>query len=169
MSYKNQELFTLHEHLGFTSRTGLHLQTWTSPPELDFTSGYLEIVRVAHLFSFLCCVFLLCLSLSCVLCTRCCQCLWIVCPCPVFCVPDIANVSGLLVFVLCFVYPMLPVSLDCLSLSCVLCTRCYLCLWMVHSWLPLWFSLTFICPVFCVPGVTSVSEWFILDYLFGFL
>jgi hypothetical protein len=158
MSYKNQELFTLHEHLGFTSRTGLHLQTWTSPPELDFTSGYLEIVRVAHLFSFLCCVFLLCLSLSCVLCTRCCQCLWIVCPCPVFCVPDVASVSGLLVFVLCFVYPMLPVSLDCLSLSCVLCTRCCQCLWIVC-----------LCPVFCVPGVTCVSGWFILDYPFGFL
>jgi hypothetical protein len=40
------------------------------------------------------------LSLSCVLCTQCCQCLWIV-------------------FVLCLVYPMLPVSLDCLRLvSC---------------------------------------------------
>jgi hypothetical protein len=25
------------------------------------------------------------------------------------------------------------------------------------------------CPVFCVPGVTSVSGLFILDYPFGFL
>ena len=37
---------------------------------------------------------LFCLSSSCVLCTQCCQYLWIV-------------------FVLCLVYPMLPVSLDC--------------------------------------------------------
>ena len=52
-----------------------------------------------------CCVFFI---LSCVLCTQCCQFLWIV-------------------FVLCFVYPMLPVSLDCLRL------------------------------VFCVPNVASFS------------
>jgi hypothetical protein len=41
-----------------------------SPPVL---SG----VRVAHLFSFLCCVFCFCLSSSCVLSTQCCQFLWI--------------------------------------------------------------------------------------------
>ena len=36
-------------------------------------------IRVAHLFSFLCCLFLLFFfSLSCVLCTQCCQCLWII-------------------------------------------------------------------------------------------
>jgi uncharacterized protein YhhL (DUF1145 family) len=67
------------------------------------------------------------LSSSCVLCTQCCQCLWIV-------------------VVLCLVYPMLPVSLDCLrpvscvpnvvsvsglSSSCVLCTQCCQCLWIV--------------------------------------
>ena len=34
-------------------------------------------VRVAHLFSFLCCVFCFCLSSSCVLSTQCCQFLWI--------------------------------------------------------------------------------------------
>ena len=88
---------------------------------------------VAHLFSFLCCVvvcfFLFCFffSSSCVWSTQCCQCLWIV-------------------FVLCLVYPMLSVSLDCLrpvsgvpnvvsvsglSSSCVLCTQCFQCLWIV--------------------------------------
>ena len=29
-----------------------------------------------------------------------------------------------------------------LSLSCVLCGQCYQCLWFVHFWLPLLFSLT---------------------------
>jgi hypothetical protein len=74
----------------------------------------------------------------------------------------------LFVFVLCLVYPMLPVSLDCpfliatsvfsnvyiqynpfivlfcLSSSCVLCTQCCQFLWIVHFWLPLRYSLTFI-------------------------
>jgi hypothetical protein len=39
--------------------------------------------------------------------------------------------SGLFVFVLCLVYPMLPVSLDCLSSSYVLCTQCCQLLWIV--------------------------------------
>ena len=34
--------------------------------------------------------------------------------------------------------------LICLSLSCVLCSQCCQLLWIIHSWLPLWFSLTFI-------------------------
>ena len=55
---RKQELLTLHEYLG-------------SPPVFDG-------VCVAHLFSFQCYVFLLCLSSSCVLCTQCCQFLWIV-------------------------------------------------------------------------------------------
>ena len=120
VSYKRQELLTLREHLCSPSVFG----------------G----VHVAHLFSFLCCVFLFCLSSSCVLCTQCSQCLWIF-------------------FVLCLVYPMFTVSLDCLrpvscvpnvtsvsglSSSCVLCTQCSQCLWIVHSWMLLQFSLTFI-------------------------
>jgi hypothetical protein len=99
----------------------------------DFLVGSLMLIFLAFcvvvLFHFL--------SSSCVLCTQCCQCLWIV-------------------FILCLVYPMLPVSLDCLhSVSCVpnvasvsglssstvLCTQCCQCLWIVHSWLPLQFSL----------------------------
>jgi hypothetical protein len=66
------------------------------------------------------------LSLSCVLCTRCCHCLWIV-------------------FVLCLVYPMLPLSLDCLC--------------PVYPMLPL--SLDCLCPVSCVPDVASVSGLFL--------
>jgi hypothetical protein len=57
-----------------------------------------------------------------------------------------------------------PVSLDCpflivpsvfsnIYLSCVLCAQRCQCLWIVHSWLSLRFSLTFICPVSCVPNV----------------
>ena len=56
-SCKKQELLTLREHLG-------------SPPVFGE-------VRVAH-FIFLCDVFVICLSSSCVLCAQCCQCLWIV-------------------------------------------------------------------------------------------
>jgi hypothetical protein len=84
------------------------------------------------------------LSSSCVLCTLCCQCLWVV-------------------FVLCLVYTMLPVSLGCLRLvSCahyvasvwmstfhcpfVLCTLCCQCLWIVHFVLPLSYFWTFIYP-----------------------
>ena len=81
-----------------------------------------------------CVVFLLCLSSS--------------------CVPYVASFSGLYIFdcpfgilyrlfVLCLVYPMLPVSLDCtfliapsvfsnVYLSCVLCTLCCQFLWIVH-------------------------------------
>ena len=84
------------------------------------------------------------IDLSCVLYTLCCQFLWIVlfyCP------------FGILkhVFVLCLVYPMLPVSLDCPFL------------------LPLRYSLTFICPVSCVPYVASFSglSLFIIPSVFS--
>jgi hypothetical protein len=72
--------------------------------------------------------------LSCVLCTLCCQFLWIV----LFHYP-----FGILqhLFVLCHGYHILPVSLDCLFLapsifsniylSCVLCTLCCQFLWIV--------------------------------------
>jgi hypothetical protein len=80
------------------------------------------------------------------LCTQCCQFLWIV--------------FVLFVFLLCLVYPMLPVSLDCfcfvclppvscvpyvasfsgmflfcLSSSYVLCTQCCQFLWIINFWL----------------------------------
>jgi hypothetical protein len=149
VSYKRQELLTLREHLCSPSVFG----------------G----VHVAHLFSFLCCVFLFCLSSSCVLCTQCSQCLWIV-------------------FVLCLVYSMFTVSLDCLrpvscvpnvhsvsglSLSCVLCTQCSQCLWIVFVLCLVYpmFTVSLDClrPVSCVPNVHSVSGLSILECFFSFL
>jgi hypothetical protein len=55
-------------------------------------------------------------------------------------------------FVLCLVCPMLPVSLDGIFVisplvfshvyfSCVMCTLFCQFLWIVHLWLPLWYSL----------------------------
>jgi hypothetical protein len=140
--------------------------------------------------------------LSCILCTQCYHCLWIVHSwlvlrfsltliCPVSCVPSPTIVSGLSIpdwsfgflwrfFVLYLVYLVLPLSLDCPSLispsvfsdaylSCVLCTQCCHCLWIVHSWLVLRFSLTLICRVSCVPSATIVSGLSIPDWSFGFL
>ena len=122
-----------------------------------------------------------CMSSSCVLCTQCCRCLWIVClrsvSCvpnvvdvsglyccrclwivclrPVSCVPNVVDVSGLYVFVLCLVYPMLSMSLDCMSSSCVLCTQCCRSLWIVCLWI--------VClrPVSCVPNVVDVSGLYV--------
>jgi len=78
----------------------------------------------------------------------------------VFCVVlcfVVFSVVVLFVFVLC---PILQVSMGCLFLiipsvfsnvylfclssSCVLCTQCFRCLWIVHYWLSLRFSLMFI-------------------------
>jgi hypothetical protein len=50
MSYKKQELLTLREHMGFLVRSVLLLF-------LVFCVVFFGEVRVAHLFSFLCCVF----------------------------------------------------------------------------------------------------------------
>jgi hypothetical protein len=107
VSYKKQELLTLCEHL-------VH-------PRF--------LVRVVHLFNFLCCIFVFCLSSFCVLCVQCCQCLWnvpliyinFVCLHSASCVFNVASVSGmslwftltLFVFILHLVCSMLPVSLDC--------------------------------------------------------
>ena len=135
---------------------------------------------------------------------QCCQCLWIVhCWLP-------------LQYYLRLVWPMLPVSLDCplliapsvFSSSCVdnvasvsglsivdcpfsiifvLCGQCCQCLWIVHCWLPLRFSLRLVwsmlpvsldCPMLiapsvfsssCVANVASVSGLSIVDCPFGFL
>jgi hypothetical protein len=111
--------------------------------------------------------------------------------CHVSGVPYVASSSGLYIsdcpfgilwrlFVLCLVYPMFPVSLVCIFLisplvfsnvylSCVLCTLCCQFLWIVYFWLPLWYSLTFICPVSCVPYVVSFSGLYIFDCPFGIL
>ena len=69
---------------------------------------------------------------------------------------------------------MLPVSLECLFLivsfvfpnvylSCVLCTLCCQVLGIVYFWLSLWYSLTFICLVSCVPYVARFSGMSIFD------
>jgi hypothetical protein len=66
------------------------------------------------------------------------------------CVPNVASFSGLFVFVLCLVYPMLPVSLDCLSSSYVLCTQGCQFLWIVCLRL-----------MSCVPNVAGFSGLFV--------
>ena len=91
-----------------------------------------------------------CLSSSCILCAQCWQCLSIVCLHPVSCVPNVDIVSRLFIFILYLVYPMLTLSLDCLSSSCILCTQCWQCL-----------SIVYLNPVSCVPNVDSVSRVFI--------
>ena len=90
------------------------------------------------------------LSSSCILCAQCWQCLSIVCLHPVSCVPNVDIVSRLFIFILYLVYPMLTVSLDCLSSSCILCTQCWHCL-----------SIVYLHPVSCVPNVDSVSRLFV--------
>ena len=61
-------------------------------------------------------------------------------------------------------YPMLPVSLDYpiwivpsafsnVYSSFVMCTQCCQCLWIIHSWVPLRFSLD--CHFLIVPSVLS--------------
>ena len=137
-------------------------------PNVASVSGLSKFLIVPSVFSNV--FFVLCLACSI------CQCLWIVHSClplqfsprficHVVCVSNVASVSGLSIlvcpfnflqglFVMCFVYPMLPVSLDCpflfapsvfskVYLSCVLCIQCCQCLWIVHAWIPLRFSLTF--------------------------
>jgi hypothetical protein len=69
-------------------------------------------------------------------------------------------------------YPFVitPLVFSDVYLSCVLCTLCYQFLWIVYFWLPLWYSLTFICrPVSCVPYVASFSGLYIFDCPFGIL
>jgi hypothetical protein len=87
----------------------------------------------------------LCLPFSYDLRAQCCQCLWIApsvfCLCPMTCVPNVANVSGLpllySVFALWLVCPMLSMSLDCPF--CILClpydlrAQCCQCPWIAPS------------------------------------
>ena len=81
------------------------------------------------------------LYLSCALCTQF-YCFWI---CPVLIAPSFySNV-------------------------CLSCTQYYQCFWIFLSWLPLRFTLTFVCPVSCVPNITSVSGLSCLDCPFGLL
>jgi hypothetical protein len=90
------------------------------------------------------------------------------------------KLNELYVYIVIFTAQRLPVSLDCsvliapsvfsnVYLSCVLCTLCCQFLWIVQFWLPLRYSLTFICPVSCVPCVASFSGLFSFDCPFGTL
>ena len=90
------------------------------------------------------------LSSSCILCAQCWQCLSIVCLHPVSCVPNVDIVSRLFIFILYLVYPMLTVSFDCLSSSCILCPQCWHCL-----------SIVYLHPVSCVPNIDSISRLFV--------
>ena len=91
-----------------------------------------------------------CLSSSCILCTQCWQCLSIIYLHPVSCVPNVDIVSRVFIFILYLVCPMLTLSLECLSSSCILCAQCWQCL-----------SMVCLHPVSCVPNVDSVSRLFI--------
>ena len=131
------------------------------------------------------------LSSSCILCAQCWQCLSIVFLHPVSCVPNVGIVSRLFIFILYLVYPMLTVSLDYLSSSCILCAQCWHCLSIVYlqrqcqHWVhkiqdeekqsrdtlssscilcaQCWHCLSsvYLHPVSCVPNVDSVSRLFI--------
>ena len=57
----------------------------------------------------------------------------------------------------------------CVLVSLILCTLCFQFPWIVHFWLPLRYSLTFICLVFNIPYVSSFSGVSIFDCLFGIL
>ena len=109
-----------------------------------------------------------CLSSSCILCAQCWHCLSIVYLHPVSCVPNVDSVSRLFIFILYLVCPMLTLSLDCLSSSCILCTQCWHCLLdclssscilCTQCWQCL--SIVYLHPLSCVPNVDSVSRVFI--------
>jgi hypothetical protein len=64
-----------------------------------------------------------------------------------------------------------------LSSSCVLCAQCCQCLWSLNSWLPLWFSLTFIYTARFVQQaifdffsrlLIMTLWWYLLAFFFSF-
>ena len=75
--------------------------------------------------------------------------------CPVYCVPYVARFSAVLIFDWPSWFPNV-------YLSCVLCTLCCHVLRSVYFWLPLHGSLTFICPVYCVPYVSGSPQCLLL-------
>jgi hypothetical protein len=84
------------------------------------------------------------------------------CICPVSCVSYVASFSG-------FSFFITPSVFSNMYLSCVLCILCCQFLWIVFFLLPLRYSLTFICPVSCVPYVASFSglSFFITPSVFS--
>ena len=86
----------------------------------------------------------------------------------------------LFVFACAWWYLKLPVSLYCafliapsvfsnIYLSCVLCTLCCQFLCIVLFWLPLRYSLIFICPVSCWQFLCIVLFWLPLRYSLIFI
>ena len=126
----------------------VYLHPVSCVPNVDIVSRL--FVFILYLVCLMLTVSLECLSSSCILCTQCWHCLSIVCFHPVSCVPNVDSVSPLFVFILYLVYPMLTVSLDYLSSSCILCAQCWHCL-----------SSVYLHPVSCVPNVDIVSRVFI--------
>ena len=110
------------------------------------------------------------------------------CICHVFCVPYVASFSGLscciapsvfsniYLFFVPYVASFYGLSFfitrsvfSNIYLSCVLCTLCCQFLWIILFLLPLRYSLTFICPVSCIPYVASFSglSFFITPSVFS--
>ena len=198
-----------------TSFSGLSvLITPSSCVPYDASFSRLLVLYYPFFFCTLCCQFLWIVSFDYpfVLLPVSLDCLFFITPSS--CVPFVTSFSGLSVsdypFVLCtlccqfllivsfvlplrFVYPMLPVSLDCqfllplhlvasfseLSVSdypFVLCTLCCQFLWIVRSWLPLrlvypMLPVSLDCPFLithssCVPYVASFSGLSVFDYPF---
>ena len=81
--------------------------------------------------------------------------------CPVYCVPYVVRFSAVFILIAPSWFPNV-------HLSCLLCTLCC----QVLHWLPLHGSLTFICPVYCVPYVVrflGVYFWLCGSLTFIFL
>jgi hypothetical protein len=154
------------------------IHSW-SPPRFSLTSTWpvscvINVASVSALsilhctLGFLYCLFVLCLVYS-----------MLTGPldCPFLIVPSVFS-NIYFSSVLCIQcrqvslhYPFLIVNsvFSNVYLSYVLCTQCWQCLWIVHSWLPIRFSLIFICPVSCVLKVDSTSGLSILGRPLGFL
>ena len=128
--------------------SSVYLHPVSCVPNVDIVSRL--FIFILYLVYPMLTVSLDCLSSSCILCTQCWQCLSIVYLHPVSCVPNVDIVSRVFIFILYLVCPMLTLSLDCLSSSCILCTQCWHCL-----------SIVYLHPVSCVPNVDIASRLFI--------
>jgi hypothetical protein len=105
--------------------------------------------------------------LLCVLCTQCCRCLY----CSFLIAPSVfANLCSVYcipsVVGFCIVHTWLPLRFS-LTPCYVYCVPSVFGVWIVHSWLPLQFSLNFV--LYDVYPVLSISGLFIFDCPFGFL
>jgi hypothetical protein len=124
------------------------LHSVTCVPNVDIVSPL--FVFILYLVCPMLTLSLKCFSSSCILCAQCWYCISIVCLHPVSCVPNVDSVSRWFVFIPYLASPMLTVSLDCFSSSCILFPQC-------------WQRLAIVCLhlVSCVPNVDSVSRLFV--------